>query len=147
MTKIDKLKNINGTDVMRQALIAHAEMIVQGASPGDQHPFAVDSEAVFARDESAMVVGFIIWRIYEGEPLDAWISLSWVAPHLRRTGLYRRMLFCLREECIERKLLRIESNVYTKNSSMQACKTELGFIPIRIAYRMDLPKPIGEVKA
>lgn len=141
--KIEKLKTINNSDVMRQAYIAYADLITNGNAPGDAHPFATDAEAIFARDDDGMIVAFIIWRTYEQEPKDAWISMTWVAPHRRREGLYRRMLFCLREECISRGLDRIESNVMAKNKTMQDCKEALGFHQKSVMYRMDLPKAEG----
>lgn len=138
--KIEKLKTILNTDVMRQGYIAYADLIAHGNSPGNGNPFHPDSEAIYARDEDGMIVAMLIWKVYDQDPTDAWIALAWVAPHRRREGLYRRMLATLHAECVERKLRRIELGVMAKNKTMQQCQDALGFQMTQMTYRMEMPR-------
>ena len=136
--KIEQIKKLYRTDVMKTAIMIWPELILTGAVDGDDFGSFDNCEAIAGRNDDGRLLGFIVWRIYESTPRDVWIVLSYVLPQHRRQGVYRAMLEALKEEMIKRGVEIIESIISSRNETMKNCKEALGFWPTRIVYRLEL---------
>jgi GNAT superfamily N-acetyltransferase len=130
--KIEHIKSIFNTDVLRQGLLATAELIEDGSTDGLSFPFSDEAEAHFVR-EDGKIIAMIVWKSYNNA-MSAWISMAWVAKHRRRQGLYRALFEAVCAECRARKFIELEGFVYAGNSAMEATAIAMGRKPSRTVY-------------
>jgi len=124
--------------VMKQAVIAHGEMVAAGTADGGSWPFDVKAEASFIRNDEGEIIALIVWRVYEDAPHEAWLQMAWVEFRHRRQGLYRRLLEDVETLWRLRGIQRVEAAVRGDNMAMLEVKKHLGFEPSRTIFARDL---------
>jgi GNAT superfamily N-acetyltransferase len=135
---VERVKQLYGTDVMKQAAIAYGEMVAAGTSEGGSWPFDLKAEASFIRNQEGEIIALLIWRVYDDAPDEAWLQMAWVEWQWRRKGLYRKMLADVEQEWRSRGIRRVEAAVRDDNTAMLQAKEHLGFMRSRTIFARDL---------
>jgi RimJ/RimL family protein N-acetyltransferase len=122
---IRHLKHISGTEFHFKAIEVWLEIGRAGHHDGRSLSISWDDRVSVVVSKSGEIEALIVWRPVQWN-LEAWISIGWVAPAKRRTGLYSKLYRAVKLQARKAGMQTISGGVSPKNKAMIATAKKQG---------------------
>jgi hypothetical protein len=97
-----------------------------------------DHQVILAISDSVEAVGVLTWD-HQKWSRTIWVTLGYVVPHFRKSGVYRRMWDELILKARELGVPEIQGGTHVGNKPMLDCATRLGRVPLFITTSFKVP--------